>query len=83
MTRARVASIGGDRFASVDARIERLELRAQGIVPIQCHITFAKRVGGIGMRAVDRYPIHVSVVMPLGLVSSVGGLSLLVARAFG
>ena len=71
------------RFASVDAMIERLELRAQGIVPIQCHITFAKRMGSIGMRAVDRYPIHVSLAMLLGLVSSVGGLSLLVARAFG
>ncbi|HEX7600562.1 MAG TPA: serine/threonine-protein kinase [Polyangiaceae bacterium] len=71
------------RFASVDAMIERLELRAQGIVPIQCHITLTKRLGGTAMRVLDRYPLQVSVAMLLGLVSSIGGLSLLVARAFG
>ena len=70
-----------ERFASVDAMIERLELRAQGIVPIQCHITFAKRMGSIGMRAVDRYPVHVSLAMVLLVLSSLGGMSLLVARA--
>jgi hypothetical protein len=81
--RAGLAKDPEKRFASVDAMIERLELRAQGIVPIQCHITFTKRVGGTAMRVLDRYPLQVSVAMLLGLVSSIGGTAMLVARALG
>ncbi len=71
------------RYASVDAMIERLDLRAQGIVPIQCHITFAKRMNGMMMRAIDRYPIHMTVVMALGLISSLASIALFAARAVG
>ncbi len=60
-----------ERYQSVDAMIERLQLRAQGIVPIQCHITFAKRIGGIAMKTIDRYPIQVSVAMMLTFLGTV------------
>jgi len=71
------------RYSSVQAMIDRLERRADGIVPIQCHITFAKRMNGMATRAIDRYPIQVSVAMLVGVVSSIGGLSVLVAHALG
>jgi len=71
------------RFASVDAMIERLELRAQGIVPIQCHITFSKRMTGIAMRVFDRYPIQVSIVMLVGILASMAGLWMFARRALG
>ncbi|CAN5371852.1 hypothetical protein BH09MYX1_BH09MYX1_22700 [soil metagenome] len=70
-----------ERFASVDAMIERLHLRAQGIIPIQCHITFAKSMVGKTMRVVDRYPVQVSIAMLLGVASSIGGLSVLLTQA--
>jgi serine/threonine protein kinase len=58
------------RYASVAEMITRLERRAEGIIPIQCHITFMKRVSnGVG-RFIDRHPV----VSTLAMLLSVGAV---------
>jgi serine/threonine-protein kinase len=81
--RAGMAKDPAKRYASVDAMIERLDLRAQGIVPIECHITFAKRVNGLVTRTLDRYPIQVTALMAIGALTSIGTAVALAARALG
>jgi serine/threonine-protein kinase len=51
------------RFQSVNEMIERLELRAEGSFPIQCPITFSKRVLGGVRRFVDHHPLLTSVAL--------------------
>jgi eukaryotic-like serine/threonine-protein kinase len=52
-----------ERYESVAAMITRLERRAEGIIPIQCHITFMKRVSnGVG-RFIDRHFILTTLLM--------------------
>lgn len=55
------------RYQSVAEMIERLALRRQGIIPIQCHITFVKRATGEWQRFVDRHPIFATMLMVLAL----------------
>ncbi len=59
------------RYRSVQAMIDRLDLRARGIVPVQCHITFAKRASGMLTRAIDSHPIPMTFAMLFGLVGSI------------
>jgi eukaryotic-like serine/threonine-protein kinase len=59
------------RYASVAEMLTRLERRAEGIIPIQCHITFMKRVSnGVG-RFIDRHPIVTTGIMLAGVVEVV------------
>ena len=81
--RAGLAKDPAARFPSVDAMIHRLELRAEGIVPIQCHITFAKRVSGSVTRTVDRYPLQVTAAMALTALGSLGAVAWSVVHALG
>ncbi len=46
-----------ERYQSVAEMIERLQRRRQGMIPIQCPITFMKRVTGEWFRFVDGYPV--------------------------
>jgi serine/threonine-protein kinase len=62
------------RYQSVAEMIERLKRRREGLIPIQCHITFAKRMTSEWMRFIDRHPMLVTVMM---------GCTLLAAIAFG
>jgi serine/threonine-protein kinase len=45
------------RYQSVREMIERLDAREDGIVPVQCPITFSKRVMRLPIRFVDRHPM--------------------------
>jgi serine/threonine-protein kinase len=45
------------RFQSVSEMIERLERRAEGNFPVQCPVTFAKRVLAAQKRFVDHHPL--------------------------
>jgi serine/threonine protein kinase len=45
------------RYQSVREMIDRLDARADGRVPIQCHITFVKRVNATFTRLVERHPL--------------------------
>ncbi|MBI5501649.1 MAG: serine/threonine protein kinase [Deltaproteobacteria bacterium] len=44
------------RYPSVQAMIDRLDRRAEGDIPIQCPITFAKRTSTAWTRLIDRHP---------------------------
>ncbi len=79
--KAGLAKNPAERFVSVEAMLERLALRAEGIVPIQCHMTFAKRVTGIVNRTLDRYPMQVSIAMAVSVVTSVGSAVWIAAHA--
>ena len=52
-----------DRYESVAAMITRLERRAEGIIPVQCHITFMKRVSNGMGRFIDRHFILTTLLM--------------------
>ncbi|MGO9712418.1 MAG: serine/threonine-protein kinase [Polyangiaceae bacterium] len=52
-----------DRYQSATEMLDRLEDRAEGKIPVQCHITFVKRVNGEWGRFVDRHPIVVTMGM--------------------
>jgi serine/threonine-protein kinase len=58
------------RYPSVQAMLDRLDLRAEGIVPIQCHITLTKRLTGSWLRMVERHPM----LFTLGMLATLGGL---------
>ncbi len=60
-----------DRYASVAEMVTRLERRAEGIIPIQCHITFMKRMSnGLG-RFIDRHPVLATLMMVAGVLALV------------
>jgi serine/threonine-protein kinase len=60
------------RYQSVAEMIERLDLRSQGLVPIECHITFVKRVTSEWLRFVDRHPFLVTSALLALVAGSVG-----------
>jgi hypothetical protein len=62
------------RFPSVQAMLERLDRRAEGDIPIQCPVTFAKRASTAGTRLIDRHPFAF-------LLAAVGVLAAAVALA--
>ena len=59
------------RYPSVQAMIERLDRRSEGLIPIQCHITFAKRVTTAWTRLIDRHPVAFTVGMAAALLGAV------------
>jgi serine/threonine-protein kinase len=57
-----------ERFQSVPEMLDRLARRAEGSFPIQCPITFSKRVLGMIRRFVDRHPAAtMAILSSLGL----------------
>jgi serine/threonine-protein kinase len=63
------------RYPSVQAMLDRLDRRAEGLIPIQCHITFSKRVATSWIRVMDRHPLLITIAM----VASLGGAIALLA----
>jgi eukaryotic-like serine/threonine-protein kinase len=62
------------RYQSVREMIDRLELRAEGIVPIQCHITFTQRMVGEFLRFVNRHPLAFTAALGLTVVTVVAAV---------
>lgn len=60
------------RMQSVRAMIERLDRRDEGEFPVQCPITFQKRMLGSWLRAIDRHPA-------LSIVAIAGGAMAMIA----
>jgi serine/threonine protein kinase len=57
-----------DRYASVAEMVTRLERRAEGIIPVQCHVTLMKRMSnGVG-RFIDRHAILATLIMVASVV---------------
>jgi len=61
-----------DRFESVQQMLDRLDLRAQGIFPVQCHLTFVKRLNMAFSRFSDRHPMIVTGAIFLGIPLAIG-----------
>jgi len=61
-----------DRYQSVQEMLDRLELRSEGIFPIQCHLTFVKRLNMAFSRFSDRHPMFVTGVIFLGIPLAIG-----------
>jgi serine/threonine-protein kinase len=59
------------RYRSVREMIDRLDAREEGVIPIQCHVTFVKRVTREFLRAVDRHPFAFTACLALGLLGLV------------
>jgi len=73
-----------ERYQSVDEMIDRLRRRAEGYIPIQCHVTFVKRLTSGFAHFVDRHPLVVSGLMLLFVVWAVAsGVWLAIAVARG
>ncbi len=61
-----------ERFASVDAMIERLRHRATGDIPVQCPITFSIRATTLVRQSLTRRPFLMSAVFLLGTMCTIG-----------
>ena len=68
-----------DRYPSVGAMIQRLALRRAGIIPIQCPVTFLKRVSTAGVHFAERHPA----LAMAGLAVTLGVLVWLGVRGLG
>jgi eukaryotic-like serine/threonine-protein kinase len=66
------------RYQSVAEMIERLRLRRQGKIPIECHITFMKRMANEWARFIDRHPMLLTVGMVGAVLCAAGGVVLLI-----
>ncbi|HEX6836291.1 MAG TPA: serine/threonine-protein kinase [Polyangia bacterium] len=72
-----------DRYPSVKAMRERLELVRDGRAPIQCHVTFTQRVLDGAARSANRHPWILGGVLGaigLGLVGGVAALVIALVR---
>jgi serine/threonine protein kinase len=56
-----LAKHASTRYQTVQEMIDRLDAREEGIIPIQCHMTFTKRVTRELLRSLDRHPVLFSV----------------------
>jgi serine/threonine-protein kinase len=67
-----LAKSPADRYPSVRAMMDRLDDRDEGRVPIQCHVTFTKRVIREALRVLDRYPWLFSTTLLVGVLACIG-----------
>jgi len=62
------------RYQTVREMIERLDARAEGVIPIQCHVTatmrFTRALGKLG----SRHPVALLVGYALAVIAAVVGL---------
>ncbi len=57
------------RYQSVREMIDRLDARADGRVPIQCHVTFTKRANAEWTRLVERHPFAFTAALALAVAA--------------
>jgi serine/threonine-protein kinase len=67
-----LAKHAADRFQGVREMIDRLDARDEGLIPIQCPVTFTKRVTRESLRVVDRHPVAFTVALSIVVL---GGLA--------
>ncbi len=59
------------RYQSAREMIERLDAREEGLVPVQCPVTFSKRMMREQIRFIDRHPMLYMAMLGLFVVSTV------------
>ncbi len=67
-----VAKDTAQRYQSVREMIDRLDARDEGIIPIQCHVTFTKRVTRSWIRFLDRHPTLFTMALALVVLGGIG-----------
>lgn len=67
-----VAKDPAQRYQSAREMIDRLDRRDEGLIPIQCHVTFTKRVTSSWIRFVDRHPLLFTVALSLVVLGGIG-----------
>jgi serine/threonine protein kinase len=60
------------RYQSAREMIARLDAREDGIIPVQCPVTFTKSVMRAQMRFVDRHPMLLMAMMGMTLLTIIG-----------
>jgi serine/threonine-protein kinase len=68
------------RYPSVAAMRERLELVRDGKAPIECPITFTQRVLDGAARGANRHPIALIAAYALGVLAALGGVATLLLQ---
>ncbi len=63
------------RYPSAQAMLDRLAARAEGDVPVQCHVTFTQRILSRTMRQVNRHPVLAAFGLVGGAAGVVSGLA--------
>jgi serine/threonine-protein kinase len=53
------------RYPTVQAMIDRLDARDEGVIPVQCPVTFTKRSTREFLRALDRHPVAIALALML------------------
>jgi serine/threonine-protein kinase len=76
-----MAKHASGRFQSVQEMIERLEARDEGRIPIQCHVTFTKRVTREMLRALDRHPMLFTAMLSVFVLAGLAAVGWWVVRA--
>jgi serine/threonine-protein kinase len=66
-----LAKHASGRYQSVREMIDRLDAREEGLIPIQCHVTFTKRMTREWLRLLDRHPMAFTAVMTFALLAGV------------
>jgi len=69
-----------ERYQSVNEMLTRLHMRSDGYIPIQCHLTFAKRVTSIWVRFLEAHPVLITISMGLALIGVLASAALGVVR---
>jgi serine/threonine-protein kinase len=72
-----------NRYASAQEMIERLTRRAEGEVPVNCHVTFMRKMTVGATRFVDRSPFVASAVFFATVIAAGAGVVATVVHAFG
>jgi serine/threonine-protein kinase len=62
------------RFQSAREMIDRLEARDEGIIPVQCPVTFTKRATRWGLRLMDRHPGLYVIALTVGALGGIAGV---------
>jgi eukaryotic-like serine/threonine-protein kinase len=52
-----------ERYQTVNEMVERLQRRADGDIPVQCHITAVRRATNVWTRFLDQHPIRASIAL--------------------
>jgi serine/threonine-protein kinase len=72
-----------NRYASAQEMIDVLARRAEGEIPIRCHVTFMRRMTLGATRFVDRHPLLASLAFFAVVLGLVGGAVVEVVHALG
>jgi serine/threonine-protein kinase len=76
-----VAKDPAERYASAAEMLDRLSRRAEGDIPVQCPITFQKRLSHLWSRFADRHPLVVTLGTAATLIVFVAGIVSLIRHA--